>query len=344
MTHKIWCALTAAALALVVAEAKAADAVADFYRGKTVEILIGAAAGGAYDIHGRLIARYLGKHIPGNPAIVVQNMAGAASLGMTNQLYNVSPKDGTVIGMPNNGIPIEPKLHAVDPDGKNTKFDVEAFNWIGSPAQETQVAFYWKDSGVRTVDDLKAKPLTMASNAPGSDTYTLPTLINRLIGTKFKIVNGYPGVADIYVALERREADGSTGGLVNLLVSKDAWLKDGTLRVPLQLGFERHPLLKDAPTLLELVKSDEDKKLLEAYLTKYKLARPLALPPGVPADRVAAIRAAFEATMKDPEYLAEAEKGRIEISPVNGATAQAMVKQIQATPQPIIDRLREMTQ
>jgi len=326
--------------ALVAGVPAAADPVADFYRGKTVEILIGAAAGGGYDLAGRAVARHIGRHIPGEPTIVVKNMPGSTSLRMTNHLYNVAPRDGTSIGMPNNNIPFEPRLHMLSPDGKNIRFDLDRFNWIGTPLQEPQVLYVWHAAPVQTVADLKKTEILVGTTAVASDNYTLPVLMNRLIGTKMKPVSGYQGQNEIFLALERGEVQGNSTGLSNLFVNKATWMKQGKLRILMQFAVERNPQVKDVPTALELVSTDADRDLLRLYLLKYKMARPLAMPPEVAPERVAAIRAAFDATMKDPRYLAEAAKMHLDVSPVDGPEVAALVHQIGTAPQPIIDRLK----
>lgn len=331
----------AIALSLLLASgpAPAADPVADFYRGKTVEILIGAAAGGGYDLAGRAVARHIGRHIPGEPTIVVKNMPGSTSLRMTNHLYNVAPRDGTSIGMPNNNIPFEPRLHMLSPDGKNVRFDLQRFNWIGTPLQEPQVLYVWHEAPVKTVADLKKTEILVGTTAVASDNYTLPVMMNRLIGTKMKPVSGYQGQNEIFLALERGEVQGNSTGLSNLFVNKAAWMKQGKLRILMQFAVERNPQIGNVPTALELV-PDADRDLMRLYLSKYKMARPLAMPPEVPADRVAAIRAAFDATMKDPQYVAEANKMKLDISPVGGDEIAALVHRIQTAPQKLIDRLK----
>lgn len=335
------------ALALVVgclvgAPPVLADAVSDFYQGKTVEYQIGGNAGGAYDLVGRLVARHLGKHIPGNPAVVVKNNGSAASIPMTNFLYNVAPRDGKVMGMPINGMPIEPRLKVVDPEGSNLKADVTKFNWIGSPTAETQVVFIWHAARAKSIDDVKTIETTIAALTPSDDTYNLPHILNRLLGTKFKIIPGYGGVANMNIAVESGEVNAASGGFTNLIAGKPEWLKDKLVKVLVQFRDTRNPALADVPTITELLKSDEDRQMIALFAQRFKMARPIALPPGVPADRVAAMRAAFDATMKDPEFLAEAATLHLEISPTDGATMQAAVQDMDKVPQATIDRLRAL--
>ena len=334
--------ISLALAALMLAASARADSVADFYKGKTVEILIGAAAGGGYDLPGRLVARHIGRHIPGQPTVIVKNMPGSASLRMTNYLYNVAPRDGTAIGMPNNNIPLEPRLHILSPDGSNMRFDVQKMHWIGTPLQEPQALFVWHEAPAKTVADLKKTEILVAATSVAADNATLPTLMNKLIGTRMKVVAGYKGQAEIFTAIERGEVQGNSTGLSNLFVHKADWMKQGKLRVLVQFAIERDPQLKDVPTALELVSSEEDRELLRVFLSKYQMTRPFAMPPEVPTARVAAIRTAFDATMKDPAYIAEAKKIGLEVSPLGGAEIEALIEQIQRTPQPVVDKLRSL--
>jgi tripartite-type tricarboxylate transporter receptor subunit TctC len=319
-----------------------AESVEDFYRGKTIDLLIGAAAGGGYDLAGRTLAMHWSRHIPGNPAVVVRTMPGAGGLLMTNNLYNVAKRDGTVVGMPTSNIPMEQRLKLLSPDGSNVKFDVGRMSWIGTPLQEPQVTWLWHAAPARTIDELKATPVLMGATTAASDNSILPLLVNQLIGTRMQIVTGYQGQNEINLAVERGEVHGNNTGLSNLTVNKADWLRDNKVRVLLQYGAERLPALKDVPTVVELASSETDKALLRFYALKFSMARPLTMPPDVPAERVAALNAAFEATMKDPQYLAEARRIGLDTNWVGSTEIALLVRQIQETPQPVVDRLREL--
>jgi tripartite-type tricarboxylate transporter receptor subunit TctC len=319
-----------------------AEPVADFYRGKTIEFLIGAAAAGGYDVVGRLLANHMPRHIPGNPAVVVRNMPGATGLIMTNYLYNVAKHDGTVMGMPTGNVPSEPRLKLISPDGSNIKFDVTRMSWIGTPLQEPQVTWLWHTAPAKTVEDLKTKTILMGATTISADNSILPTLVNALIGTRMKVVTGYRGQNEINIAAERGEVQGNNTGFSNLAVNKADWLRDGKVRILLQYGTERLPALKDVPTVIELAANDDDRALLRFYALKFHMARPVVLPPDVPAERVAAIQSAFEATMKDPAYLEEARRIRLDVNWLGSRDITAQVRQIQETPQAIVDRLRQL--
>lgn len=332
----------AVAAVLLSASSAVAETVADFYKGKTIEILVGAAAGGGYDIAGRAVARYIGRHIPGQPAIVVKNIPGSASVRMTNHLYNVAPQDGTVIGMPNNNLPYEQRLRLMSTDGSNLHFDVAKMHWIGTPIQEPQVLWVWHGAPARTVEDLKKTEILMGATAVAADNASQPRLLNAMLGTKMKVVAGYKGQADIFIAIERGEVQGNTTGVSNLFVHKGDWMKEGKIRVLVQLAVDRAPEFRNVPTAVELAASEADRELLRVFLLKYKMTRPLAMAPGVPADRAVAMRAAFDATMKDPDYIAEATRIGLGHGPLSGAEVEALVKQVQAMPQPLADRLRAL--
>jgi tripartite-type tricarboxylate transporter receptor subunit TctC len=334
--------LLGAGLLVAAAAAAQAEPVEDFYRGKTIELLIGGATGGGYDLAGRTVANHWGRHIPGNPGFVVRNLPGATSLIMTNQLYNVSKRDGTVIGMPLSNIPLEPRLKLISPDGANVRFDVERFGWIGTPVQEPQVTWVWHSAPVRNLADLRANLVRMGATTSSADNYILPTLVNRLLGTKMQVVTGYIGQNEINLAVERGEVEGNNTGLSNITVNKADWLRDGKVRILLQYGAERLPVLPDVPAVAELAGAEEDRALLRFYAVKFNMARPLAAPPEVPSERLAALRAAFDATMKDPRYIEDARRIGLDVSPLGGERIEALIRQVQATPEPVVARLREL--
>jgi tripartite-type tricarboxylate transporter receptor subunit TctC len=319
-----------------------ADPVEDFYRGKTIELVIGAAPAGGYDLAGRTVANFMSRHIPGGPTLIVRNMPGATGLIMTNYLFNVAKRDGTAIGMPTSNIPIEPRLKLLSSDGSNIKFDIVQFSWIGTPLQEPQVTWVWHTAPASSVEDLKKNVILMGATSSSADNFILPLLVNQLLGTKMKVVAGYQGQNEINLAVERGEAQGNNTGLSNLTVNKADWLRDKKVRILLQFSSERLSTLKDVPTVAELAASDEDRALLRFYSLKFNMARPLILPPGVPADRRAALQAAFEATMKDPDYLAEAQRIGLETNWLGGKDLADLIRQIQETPQSVVDRLRDL--
>src|SRR4029078_8758355 len=233
--------LIAAALLLVLSTMAQAPSVVDFYRGKTIEMLIGGAVGGGYDLAGRTVANHMGRHVPGNPGFVVRNLPGATSLIMTNQLYNGAKRDGTMIGMPTSNIPLEQRLKLISPDGANVKFDITQFGWIGTPVQEPQITWVWHTSPAHNVDDLRTNVIRMGGTTSSADNYLLPTIVNQLLGTRMQTVTGYIGQNEIFLAAQRGEVQGNNTGLSNITVNKADWLRDGKVRILLQYGAERLP-------------------------------------------------------------------------------------------------------
>lgn len=319
-----------------------AEPVADFYRGKTIEFAIGAGAAGGYDIAARTIAIYMSRHIPGHPTIVVRNMPGAVGLIMTNYLYGVAKRDGTVIGMTTSNIPLEPRLKLLSPDGRNVKFDLGRFSWLGTPLQEPQVTWVWQSAPATRFADLKASTILMGATTSSADNYILPMLVNKLLGTRMKIVPGYQGQNDINLAIEQGELQGNNTGLSNLTVNKADWMRDHKIRILLQFGTERLAALPDVPTAAELVPSETDRALLRFYALKFNMARPMLVPPDVPAERVAALQAAFAATMRDPGYRQAAKRIGLDTNWLGAADIAARARQIMETPQPVSDRLHDL--
>jgi tripartite-type tricarboxylate transporter receptor subunit TctC len=327
---------------LLVATTVSAEPVEDFYRGKTIELAIGAAPGGGYDVAGRTLANHLGRHVPGNPVIVVRNMPGATGLIMTNYLYSVAKRDGTAIGMPTSNILLEPRLKLVSPDGNNVKFDLNRFSWIGTPLQEPQVTWVWHTAPATSFEELKTHTILMGATTSSADNTILPLIVNQVLGTKMQVFAGYLGQNEINLAVERGEVQGNNTGLSNLTVNKADWLRDSKVRILLQFGSERLVALKDVPTAVELAASAADRALLRFYALKFNMARPLLVPPEVPAERTAALQAAFEATMQDARYLDEAKRIGLDVNWLGAKDMAAQVRQIEETPQPVVDRLREL--
>lgn len=332
--------LLSATIGLVAAPAAYAEPIADFYRGKTMEFVVGAAAGGATDFAARTVAKYLGRHIPGNPTIIVRNMPGATGLIMTNYLYNVAKRDGTVLGMTLSNELLEPRLKLLSADGSAIKFDISRMNWVGTPMQEPQVTWVWQTAPAKSVSDLKKNTILMGATGAEADNALLPLLTNQLLGTHMKVITGYEGQNAINLAVERGEIQGNNTGLSNLTTLKAGWLRDGKIRILLQWGAERLASIPDVPTMVELVNSEEDRAMLRFYALKFMMARPIALPPGVPAERVAALDSAFAATMKDSQYLEEARRIGLDTNWLGSAKMTKQLRQVQETPQPVVDRLR----
>jgi len=323
-------------LLLILLAPARADDVADFFRGKTVRIVVGVGVGSGYDLNARLLARHLPNYIPGHPAVIVQNQPGAGSLTMTNQLFVAGPFDGTAIGASFNGMPTTPLLQPAA-----AHFDPNKLIWLGSTNRETQVTYVWHTAPVQRLEDLKTTELIVGAQAPGSTQYDFPVLANALFGYRFKVITGYESTPKIHLAMERGEVQGN--GATNWTTIKllnANWIDEKKIRVLGQWGLKRHPELPDVPLVLDLAQNDADRQALRLALARLEYGRPFFLPPGVPVERVAALRRAFDAAMKDPELLAEAEKSKIEIDPLPGEEVSELVKQVNATPPDVVARVR----
>ncbi|MDO9441932.1 MAG: tripartite tricarboxylate transporter substrate-binding protein [Beijerinckiaceae bacterium] len=318
-----------------------AQGVADFYRGKSIRLIVGAASGGGYDIPARLLATHMPKHIPGNPSIVVENMPGATSLIMTNYLYARAPRDGTALGMPNNNVPMEPRLKLLSREGGNVSFDIGKFGWVGSPVQEPQILFTLT-SAAGSFGDLKTRKVVLGSTGRSADNFSLPFMLNQLLGAKTDIVPGYKGQSDIFIAIDRGEVQGNSTGLTNLLVTKPDWVRDDRVRILVQFGATRAREIPDVPTAVELASDEATRDLFRFFSMKFLMARPIALPPDVPPERVKALQDAFDATMKDEAFLVDARKIGLEINPVSGAEVAKLVADIQDVPESVVQRLRDV--
>jgi hypothetical protein len=304
-----------------------AQSVADFYRGKTVNVYIGVGVGGEYDIQARLVARHIGKHIPGNPTVIPQNMTGAGGLRMINYLYNVAPKDGTNIGMIANAFPA---MQAVGISG--VQFDAAKMGWLGSIAPAVETMAVWHTAGVKNIDDARKREIVAGASARGAITFIYPQMMNEFLGTKFKIVTGYPGGNQINLAMERGEVEARHNTWSSWKATKADWLKEKKITVIAQAG-PRAPDL-DAPSVEDAARTPEEKQLIELVVSGTRFGRPMATN-SVPADRLAALRAAYDATMRDPEFLAEAMALNFEVDPVQGEKMQKIVERILATPREI---------
>ena len=329
------------AAAALAGGAACADPVADFYKGKAITHIVGAGAGGAYDLVSRTVVAHMGRHIPGTPNFIVSNMAGASSLTMMNYLTNPARKDGTVMGMTNPNIALERPLKMLSKGGGRALFDVSKLQWIGSPLQQPHVLWVWHTAPAKTFDDLKTNTVILGSTAVGGDNYTLPLILSRLMGAKFTIVSGYEGQNDIFIATERGEVQGNSAILPNLTSARPDWFRDGKVRVLVQFGTERMRQLPDVPTAIELAATQDDKDMLRFYARKFSMAYPFVMAPEVPADRVAAIRIAFDATMKDPAFLKDAQRLGLDVDPFSGAQMEQLIKEMDAAPRQIVDRVAE---
>jgi len=309
--------------------------VAAFFKGKTLRLMVGVGVGSGYDINARLLARYMPAHIPGQPTIIVQNQPGAGSLTMTNALYNNGPFDGTVMGASFNGMPTTPLLQ---PGG--ARFDPVKLNWLGSTNRETQAMYVWHTAPAQVLADAKSKEIVMGGQAPGSTQFDYPVLANHLFGFKFKVVTGYESTPKIHLAMESGEVHGTIANWSTLKAISPTWIAEKKIRILAQWAFTKNPELNDVPLFLDLAKTDAERAALRLMLARLEYGRPFFLPPNVSAARVQALRRAFDATMKDPAYLAEADKLKIDVEPLTGEEVAAFVEQVSRTPADTVARVR----
>jgi tripartite-type tricarboxylate transporter receptor subunit TctC len=327
--------------ALLPAAPAHAQTVTDFYRGKQITLVTSASVGGGYDQYARLLARHMQRHIPGEPAIIVQNMVGAEGLRAANYLYNVAAQDGTVIGglSRNTGL-----ARFYDFNNAGIQFDARKFHWLGSPQQEIGLFILSTRSGLSSLADLKTRDVTISSTAHNSPSTVYSRILNATIGTRLKPIEGYDGSQACLMALERGEVDAhvSGGSSAPFRARIMPWLAKGDAKVIMQMGMKRDPEFPDVPTAIEVESAPADKQMFEIAFAEQVMGRPFVLPPGVPLDRVAALRAAFDATMKDPQFLDDAELQKAEIDPVGGEEINALLDRVYAAPPDLVARIREL--
>ena len=315
----------------------AGEAVADFYAGKTLQLVIGYSVGGGYDIYARTLARYMGKHIPGNPTIVPQNMPGAGSLRAMNYLAKAAPRDGSVFGTFARGAAMEPLY-----DPKAMPFDPKSLQWIGSVTNEVSTCAFWHTSGIQSWADMRQRPYTIGGTGASSDTDVFPKVIRNLFHLPLKLVTGFPGGQDVVLSLQRGEIDGRCGWSWSSLISRNRALYDSKqIIVPLQLGLRKHPDLPDVPLVMDLTSDPKVKAALRLIFARQAMARPFAAPAGIPPERLQALRDAFDATMRDPVFLHEAKTLELEIAPVKGVEIEQLIKEIYATPPDVVQLARD---
>ena len=313
---------------------------AEFYRGKSVTLIVSSSPGGGYDIMARTIAKYLGRHLPGKPRIVVSNMPGAGGIVAMNYAYRGAPKDGTFIAAMQNNIPFEPLLGTPE-----ARFVATEFNWLGSPSVEVGLIAVWHTVPVNSLPDLKRREIAVGSSGANSTPSFYARLLNETLGTKMRIVVGYPGQNEVYLAMERGEVDGFPSMFYNTLnATRPNWRAEKNIKLLLQYGLEKEPALANVPSALDLVTNPEDKQLMQAGLAMVTLGRPYLMPPGVPADRVAQMRKAFEGTFNDPGFRADANRMSLGVNtPKTGAEVQKLIEDAYRSPPKTIDRLRKLS-
>ena len=332
-------AMTAAATAALFFNAMttaSADDADSFFKGKVIRIVVGSPAGGGYDINARALAHYFANHVPGQPTVIVQNQGGAGSLIMTNALYNTGSFDGLTIGAPLGGIVTAQLLQ---PDGVH--FDARKLIWLGTTSQEVHVSYVWNTAPVKNFQDLLHTELIVGAQGPGATQWDYPMIANALLGTKFKIVSGYESTPQIHTAMERGEIMGN-GGLsyTTLAAVSPEWLTEKKVNIVLQWGDKKIPALADVPRAYDLAKNDADRDVIKLAQVRLLFGKPFFVPPGVPADRVAVLRKAFDDTMKDPGFIAEEEKAHLDVDPLPGVAVTKALEEVYAAPPATADRLR----
>lgn len=337
LTSRVAGLVSVAAVLFTAASAKAQEDLAAFYRGRTIQAVVGYTPGSSFELYLRMLARHIGRHIPGNPSVVVQHMPGAGSLKATNYLAAVAAKDGTVFGMPN---PVNTMAPLIDPG--NSRFDPRAFVWIGSLNSEISTCGFWSKD-LRTLDDLKRREVVVGSTGPAAGTTIDARVLGTLTGIRFKVVTGYGNTADVRLAAERGEVDGFCGLLISALKANH-WdeYKAGILAVPVQMGLAKHPEFAAIPNAYDLVRGEEDRQLFRLIFGPWSYGRPVFLPPGTAPDRVAALRAAFAAVVKDPAFLADARKINMEIQPTTADAIAPLVDELLRTPAPVVARAQKV--
>jgi tripartite-type tricarboxylate transporter receptor subunit TctC len=327
--------VAAAMVAVGLALPARADAISDFYRGRTINIYIGYSAGGGYDFYGRLVARHLGRHVPGQPAVVPQNMPGAGSIRAANYVYSVAAKDGTALGIVTQTIALEEALGT-----PGVQYKAAEFNWIGRTTSNVDVMLMWHTSKVKTFEDAYKYEVPVAGTGPGSASEVMPQLLDGLLGTKFKIIGGYPGATEGMIAMERGEVEGSHTSWNTVKLSKQDWLRDHKISILVQYAQERHPDLPGVPTMVEVGRTPEERQVLALYASGAVVGRAFFAPPRTPKQRVAALRTAFDAMLKDEQFLGEIKKTNAEFDPMSGTEMQAVIERAAAIPEAVRQRAR----
>jgi tripartite-type tricarboxylate transporter receptor subunit TctC len=321
-------ALLSLSMALLVHPAARADPIADFYKGRSISWVLSAGAGGGYSSYAMAFAPYFSAHIPGNPNIVIQNMPGGGGIRAMLYLESVAPKDGSTLGLVHSSVPFAP-LYGI----KAAAFDPRQMNWIGSIDASTGICVAWHTSGIATWQDLLTKTFVVGGSGAGSQMETMPEMLDKLFSTKIKVISGYKGGNDIYLAMERGEIQGRCGGLISSIKStRPDWFPEKKVNVPIQIATTRNPIFPDVPTVMELAKDERTKKILQLVLAPLEMDRPILAPPGTPAERVAALRTAFHETMNDPAFIAEAAKDHLEIREISGLRVAQILDDAYAMP------------
>jgi len=332
--------LTAAGLLALFGAATVAYAqnATEFYKGRDLYMEIGYSPGGAYDVYARAVARFIGHHLAGGPTVVPKNLEGAGSLRLANWLYNIAPKDGTEIGTIGRGIAFDPLLGT-----PGVEFDPLKFTWLGSANNEVSICASWSTSGITKLEDLYTKPMTVGGTGGGSDTDVFPAVLNGVLGTKMKVIHGYPGGNDVNLAMERGEVQGRCGwSWSSVVVTHPDWVAQHKINILVQLSLSKHPDLPDVPLILDFAKTPEQKQIFKLIFARQVMGRPYLAPPGLPAERAQALQQAFAETMKDPAFLADAGKQKLEINPVPGSEIEQLLKEAYQTPKDVVAKAAKL--
>jgi tripartite-type tricarboxylate transporter receptor subunit TctC len=336
MTGRTVRLIASALMATLLPAAARAQSVAEFYARANLRLIVAADPGASYDSDARLVARHLSKHLPGNPKITIENMLGASGRIAANFLYNLAPRDGSVIGAVQQSIPLAQLI-----GDTGVQYDAAAFSWIGSPVRPDEVIVVWHTTGVRSIEDAKKKEVVIGATTPTGMNYVYPKLVKEFLGARFKIVTGYHGAMQINLALERGEVEGrGSNPWAEWKTARPDWVRDGKIVPILQMTLTKRGDLPDVPRLIDLAPTPEIRSVFEVMSITADIGRPLLIPPGVPADRVAALRQAFDETVTDPEFLADAAQMEREISPVKGTELQGLVRRVLDTPKPSVELLK----
>ena len=334
MAHKIALRMAlAAALIAAGAGSLCAQPIEPAFAGKTITIYVGYTAGGSYDLYGRLVSRHLGQHLAGRPGVVVQNMPGAGSLKAANYLYEVAPRDGTALGVVVESTALEQALA-----NPAAQYDAAKFTYVGRVATSNNIFMMWQSAKVQSLEDAKSTSALLAGTGPGSIAETIPKLLNAFLGTKFKLISGYPASTEAMLAMERGEVDGSSSSWAAVKVAKQDWLKDKKIKIILQTTPERIPELPDTPSLGEIGTTAEDRQVFALYASGSAIGRSVIGPPGIAAERVKALREAFDAMVRDPEFVADIQKINVELDPLPGAAVAKLVERALDVPAAVRER------
>ena len=325
------CALALAIAGIAPSAAQSGDKP---FAGKQVRMIIGFGPGGGYDRWARAIARHIGKHLPGKPDVISQNMPGAGSYVAASYIYGIAPKDGTVIGAIARDAALGPLSGA-----PGAQFDPLKMSWIGTPAKETNVCIAFNTAKVKTIQDLFKEELIVGDTGPGTGTRTYPKVLNAILGTKFRLVGGFKSSVTVMLAMERHEVDGICESYASVLRRHRDWIENKTINILFQGGGAPHPDLKNVPFILDYAKTEEQKQAIRFVYAGQGIGRPFVAPPDLPPGRLKMLRDAFNATMKDPEFLADAKKSKLKLEPENGEYLERLMKQIYATPKPLVERI-----